>query len=115
MQLYSRFDALLDIYKVVKVETIGDAYVVAGGLVRYDTDGFRCVLPEGEVDHLHAVRVVEFARAMLRAARGLTLPHTGEAVMLRLGVHSGALMSGVVGTKQPRFTVCHYFLVTSRS
>ncbi|GIL59321.1 hypothetical protein Vafri_14218 [Volvox africanus] len=104
-ELYSRFDALLDIYKVVKVETIGDAYVVAGGLVRYDTDGFRCVLPEGEVDHLHAVRVVEFARAMLRAARGLTLPHTGEAVMLRLGVHSGALMSGVVGTKQPRFTV----------
>ncbi|GIM07506.1 hypothetical protein Vretimale_11617 [Volvox reticuliferus] len=37
-ELYQKLDALLDIYKVYKVETIGDCYVVAGGLVRLGSD-----------------------------------------------------------------------------
>ncbi|GLC45221.1 hypothetical protein PLESTM_001703800, partial [Pleodorina starrii] len=104
-ELYQKLDALLDIYKVYKVETIGDCYVVAGGLVRYDEDGLCTVLPEGEVDELHAVRVMEFAKAMLRASREVALPTTGEPVQVRLGLHSGPAMSGVVGCKMPRFTV----------
>ncbi|EFJ41299.1 guanylyl and adenylyl cyclase family member, partial [Volvox carteri f. nagariensis] len=74
---------------VYKVETIGDCYVVAGGLV----------------DELHAVRVMEFAKAMLRVSREVVLPTTGAPVQLRLGLHSGPAMSGVVGSKMPRFTV----------
>ncbi|GIM03431.1 hypothetical protein Vretimale_8155, partial [Volvox reticuliferus] len=104
-ELYQKLDALLDIYKVYKVETIGDCYVVAGGLVRYDEDGLCTVLPEGEIDELHAVRVMEFAKAMLKASREVTLPTTGEPVQVRLGLHSGPAMSGVVGSKMPRFTV----------
>ncbi|KXZ49017.1 hypothetical protein GPECTOR_23g106 [Gonium pectorale] len=104
-ELYKKLDAMLDIYKVYKVETIGDCYVVAGGLVRYDEDGLCTVLPEGDVDELHAVRVMEFAKAMLRASRTVALPTTGEPLQLRLGLHSGPAMSGVVGSKMPRFTV----------
>ncbi|GIL86489.1 hypothetical protein Vretifemale_14796 [Volvox reticuliferus] len=104
-ELYQKLDALLDIYKVYKVETIGDCYVVAGGLVRYDSDGYCSVLPEGEVDELHAVRVMEFGKAMLRASKEVALPTTGEPVQMRLGLHSGPAMSGVVGSKMPRFTV----------
>ncbi|GLI67470.1 hypothetical protein VaNZ11_011685 [Volvox africanus] len=104
-ELYQKLDALLDIYKVYKVETIGDCYVVAGGLVRYDEDGLCTVLPEGEIDELHAVRVMEFAKAMLKASREVALPTTGEPVQVRLGLHSGPAMSGVVGSKMPRFTV----------
>lgn len=44
-----------------KVETIGDCYLVAGGLVAYDRDGYKSVL-EGSEDPLHAVRVMEFAK-----------------------------------------------------
>ncbi len=39
--------------------------MVAGGLVRYDADGYRSVLGGDEVDPLHAVRVMEFAKAMI--------------------------------------------------
>ncbi|GIL66094.1 hypothetical protein Vafri_19696 [Volvox africanus] len=104
-ELYQKLDALLDIYKVYKVETIGDCYVVAGGLVRYDSDGYCSVLPEGEVDELHAVRVMEFGKAMLRASKEVALPTTNQPVQMRLGLHSGPAMSGVVGSKMPRFTV----------
>ncbi len=38
------------------------ADLVCGGLVTYDEDGFLSVLPEGDVDPLHAVRVLAFAK-----------------------------------------------------
>ncbi|KAG2483620.1 hypothetical protein HYH03_017500 [Edaphochlamys debaryana] len=101
-QLYSRFDAMIDIYKVYKVETIGDCYMVAGGVVAYDDDGYKSVI-SGTEDALHAVRAMEFAKAMLRASRGVRMPHTGEPVQLRIGLHSGPVTSGVVGDRMPRF------------
>ena len=42
--LYSRYDQLLDTWGVYKVETVGDCYVVAGGLIQTDRDGFGCVV-----------------------------------------------------------------------
>ncbi|KAG2433319.1 hypothetical protein HXX76_008385 [Chlamydomonas incerta] len=100
--LFSRFDGLVDIYKVYKVETIGDCYMVAGGLVAHDDDGYKSVISEGE-DPLHAVRVMEFAKAMLRASREVQLPHSGEPLEIRIGLHSGSVVSGVVGERMPRF------------
>ena len=98
----SRFDAMIDIYKVYKVETIGDCYMVAGGLVAHDDDGYKSVI-SGGVDPLHAVRVMEFAKAMQRAARGVRRPTSGEPVQMRIGLHSGPVTSGVVGDRMPRF------------
>ncbi|PNH08123.1 Guanylate cyclase 32E [Tetrabaena socialis] len=46
---------------------------------------------------------MEFAKAMLRAARDMRMPHTGEAVKLRIGLHSGPVTSGMVGHRMPRF------------
>ncbi|KAG2499612.1 hypothetical protein HYH03_002551 [Edaphochlamys debaryana] len=102
--LYTRFDSLTDVYGVYKVETIGDCYMVAGGLMARDEDGYgRAVRGEGNSDPLHAMRVVAFARAMLEEAAKVALPNTGEPVKLRVGIHSGPATSGVVGQKMPRF------------
>ncbi|KXZ49407.1 hypothetical protein GPECTOR_21g633 [Gonium pectorale] len=102
--LYTRFDSLTDVYGVYKVETIGDCYMVAGGLVARDGDGYgRAVRGEGNIDPMAPQRVVAFARAMLEEAAKVAMPNTGEPVKLRVGIHSGPATSGVVGTKMPRF------------
>ncbi|KAG2486854.1 hypothetical protein HYH03_014537 [Edaphochlamys debaryana] len=86
--LYTHFDSLTDLYGVYKVETIGDCYMVAGGLMASAASGRR---------------PPKFARAMLVEAAKETLPSTGEPVQIRVGIHSGPATSGVVGTKMPRF------------
>ncbi|PNG99961.1 Guanylate cyclase soluble subunit beta-2, partial [Tetrabaena socialis] len=101
--LFVRFDSVLDAYGVYKVETIGDCYVVAGGLVYEDADGMAAVRGSGEVDSQQTDRTFNFARAMLRSASRVLLPTTGQPVCIRIGIHTGPVVSGVVGTRMPRF------------
>ncbi|GFR41994.1 hypothetical protein Agub_g2807 [Astrephomene gubernaculifera] len=101
--LYSRLDTLLDVYGVYKVETIGDCYMVAGGLMARDADGFMTVRGQDSMDELHAAKVMSFAKAMLRETAEVLLPTTGAPVQMRIGLHSGPVMSGIVGSKMPRF------------
>jgi len=98
--LYSVWDSMLDEYGVYKVETIGDSYMVAGGLFSYDPETKTKKL--GGVDPMHAQKVVNFGRAMLESAQAITTP-LGDPVEIRVGVHSGACTSGVVGQRMPRF------------
>ncbi|GIL79853.1 hypothetical protein Vretifemale_9015 [Volvox reticuliferus] len=101
--LYTRLDAMLDAYGVYKVETIGDCYVAAGGLMKVDEETGAVTVRSDDVDPQHAHRTVQFAKAILHAASAVRLPNTGEPVRLRVGIHSGPAMSGVVGTRMPRF------------
>ncbi|KXZ51208.1 hypothetical protein GPECTOR_13g695 [Gonium pectorale] len=101
--VFTRFDALCDIYGVYKVETIGDCFMAVGGLVSMDEEGFRAVRPEGTTDELHAVKVMSFAKAMQREVGRIRMPHDRQPLRLRVGLHSGPVMSGIVGAKMPRF------------
>ncbi|XP_068460255.1 guanylate cyclase soluble subunit beta-2-like [Clinocottus analis] len=102
--MYSKFDRLTsvhDIYKVLlcdclnvsfsalKVETIGDAYMVVGGVP----------VPTGS----HAHRVANFALGMRIAAREVPNPVTGQPIQIRVGLHTGPVLAGVVGEKMPRY------------
>ncbi|KAK7127660.1 hypothetical protein R3I93_020290 [Phoxinus phoxinus] len=87
--MYSRFDRLTNIHTVYKVETIGDAYMVVGGVpVPTET---------------HAERVANFALGMRIAAREVTSPITGQPIQIRVGLHTGPVLAGVVGDKMPRY------------
>ncbi|GIL63946.1 hypothetical protein Vafri_17865 [Volvox africanus] len=102
--LFTRFDSRLDEFGVYKVETIGDCYFVAGGLICQDEHGMPAVRALGEpADPQHAEQVFSFAKAMLEAASGMSLPTTSEAIKMRIGLHSGPVVSGVVGQRMPRF------------
>ncbi|KAG2454676.1 hypothetical protein HYH02_000515 [Chlamydomonas schloesseri] len=101
--LFTRFDCLCDIYGVYKVETIGDCFMAVGGLITVDGEGFKAVRGDGSEDDLHALKVLCFAKAMLREVALMTMPHNGQPLQLRVGLHSGPVTAGIVGAKMPRF------------
>ena len=72
---------------------------VAGGLFSDGTDGEARL---GGSDPRHASKVLGFARAMLEAASTLVDP-LGQPVQIRIGLHSGPCVSGIVGQRMPRF------------
>jgi len=77
--IFSRFDEIVERAGVEKIKTIGDAYMVAAGL------------PEFRPDHLEAI--LELSIQMLDVARALD-------VELRIGIHTGSAIAGVIGTKK---------------
>lgn len=89
--LYTCFDSIIDEYDVYKVETIGDAYMVVSGLpVRNGVD--------------HANQIARMAMHMLSAMVNFRVRHLpDERLQLRIGIHSGPVVAGVVGTKMPRY------------
>ncbi|XP_069748544.1 guanylate cyclase soluble subunit beta-2 [Narcine bancroftii] len=87
--MYSQFDRITSVHNVYKVETIGDAYMVVGGVP----------IPVSS----HAERVANFALGMRIAARKVKNPVTGDPIQIRVGIHSGPVLAGVVGEKMPRY------------
>jgi class 3 adenylate cyclase len=80
--VFTDFDGLVRRHGLEKIKTIGDAYMVAGGL------------PDPRPDH--AAAVVEFAQDLLAVAKGHT-SWTGEPIRLRIGVNTGPVVAGVIG------------------
>ena len=80
--LFTEFDRLAFERGLEKIKTNGDAYMVAGGL------------PEPRADH--AVAVADMALHMLDvvAAAGSKL---GHPLQVRIGIHSGAAVAGIIG------------------
>jgi len=88
--LFARFDALAAELGLEKIKTIGDGYMVAGGV------------PEERSDHANAV--IEMAMGMQQAAAAIGAEF-GEPLQLRIGVHSGPLVAGVIGTQKFAYDV----------
>uniref|UniRef100_A0A8C4HNC2 Guanylate cyclase n=1 Tax=Dicentrarchus labrax TaxID=13489 RepID=A0A8C4HNC2_DICLA len=89
--IYKGFDSIVDHHDVYKVETIGDAYMVASGLPK--RNGNR-----------HAVDICRMALDILAFMGTFQLRHLpGIPVWIRIGVHSGSCAAGVVGIKMPRY------------
>ncbi|CAI9736311.1 receptor-type guanylate cyclase gcy-4-like [Octopus vulgaris] len=91
--LYSTFDSILHKYDVYKVETIGDAYVVASGV------------PERN-GNAHAGEITTAAMDLVITMLAMKVPHLPDCkLLLRIGAHSGPVVAGVVGLKMPRYTL----------
>eukprot|EP01025_Chloroclados_australasicus_P063169 TRINITY_DN83387_c0_g1_i1.p2 TRINITY_DN83387_c0_g1~~TRINITY_DN83387_c0_g1_i1.p2 ORF type:complete len:156 (-),score=13.89 TRINITY_DN83387_c0_g1_i1:42-509(-) len=102
-RIYSAFDELVELFGVYKVETVGDKYMVAAGIITTieEPDGtFKYQV--NTVDPCHAHRALGFARALLVTAENLS-KESDIPVNIRIGGHTGPVVSGVVGTKMPRF------------
>jgi adenylate cyclase len=80
--IFSAFDHLANAYGVEKIKTIGDAYMAVAGL------------PEPREDHAEAV--AGMALGMLEAFRGV-MRNRGLSMEVRIGIHSGPVVAGVIG------------------
>jgi adenylate cyclase len=85
-----RFDALATQYGVEKIKTIGDAYMVVAGL------------PQPMPDH--ATRLAHMALAMLQAKDAVSTEF-GLTIRMRVGIASGPVMAGVIGTRKFSYDV----------
>ncbi|XP_060922601.1 retinal guanylyl cyclase 2 [Limanda limanda] len=89
--LYTIFDAIIGNHDVYKVETIGDAYMVASGLP----------VPN---DNRHAAEIANMALDILSAVGTFKMRHMPDVpVRIRIGLHTGPCVAGVVGLTMPRY------------
>ncbi|XP_059146235.1 LOW QUALITY PROTEIN: guanylate cyclase soluble subunit beta-1-like [Physella acuta] len=89
--VYTRFDKMLDPGKnpnIFKVETVGDKYMAVSGL------------PEKCDDHARSI--ARLALDLMDISKELKDPN-GEPIMITIGIHSGEVVTGVIGKKMPRY------------
>lgn len=84
-QIFSTFDRLSEEYQVEKIKTIGDAYMVVGGL------------PDPNPNH--AIAVANMALAMQTAITTF-ISKDGRRFKIRIGINTGPIVAGVIGTKK---------------
>jgi class 3 adenylate cyclase len=83
--LFSEFDAMAEQRQLEKIKTVGDAYMVVGGL------------PEPRPDAAEAV--AEMALEMQELVAGYHTP-SGQLLRLRIGIDIGPVVAGVIGKKK---------------
>jgi len=88
--LFRRFDGIVARHGLEKIKTIGDCYMVAGGI------------PHPDAGHLDGV--MRAACEMMEAAAGTRDPD-GTPLRLRIGIHSGPVTAGVIGEARFIFDV----------
>lgn len=84
-RIFTGFDALAAAHGLEKIKTVGDAYMAVAGLPQ----------PAGD----HAARAARMALAMHECVARLA-GETGEALALRIGLHSGPVVAGVIGSRK---------------
>ncbi|HEV2056731.1 MAG TPA: adenylate/guanylate cyclase domain-containing protein [Methylomirabilota bacterium] len=84
-QIFSAFDSLADKHGLEKIKTIGDAYMVVGGL------------PDPHPAHAVAVAdmALDMQQEIARFVRG-----SSEPPRLRIGIDTGSVVAGVIGTRK---------------
>lgn len=84
-QIFSKFDHLMEREGLEKIKTIGDAYMVASGLPI--------------VSQNHAETIAELALEMQKALKEFNIEQN-QNLDIRIGIHSGPVVAGVIGFKK---------------
>jgi class 3 adenylate cyclase len=89
--IFSTFDQIADQHRLEKIKTIGDAYMVVGGL------------PLEHADHVAAIAdmALDMQQALVKLSCELTEPGAEQrALQMRIGINTGPVVAGVIGRKK---------------
>jgi len=89
-EVYSTLDNLADEYGIEKIKTIGDAYMA--------------ISHSGEDIVEHKRRMLEFAKKVIEVCKTIVI-HDNTVIQVRIGIHSGPTVAGVLGTKKFSYDV----------
>nr|XP_023013791.1 adenylate cyclase type 9 [Leptinotarsa decemlineata] len=88
--LFQRFDSLCKVHNCEKISTLGDCYYCVSGC------------PEARADHAQCT--VEMGLSMIKAIKQFD-EERKEGVNMRVGIHTGTILCGIVGTRRFKFDV----------
>jgi class 3 adenylate cyclase/HD superfamily phosphodiesterase len=89
-QFYFQFDSVVEKYNIEKIKTIGDAYMAAGGIpVKNQTNPVEVILAALEMQH----HMQELKKTK------------ADIWDLRIGIHTGSVIAGVVGQKKISYDI----------
>ncbi|VDN18879.1 unnamed protein product [Gongylonema pulchrum] len=91
--LYVAYDSIVNQYDVYKVEAVGDGYLCVSGMPQRNGNN-------------HAKEIALMALAFMKDSANFRIAHLpNERIMLRIGIHTGAVVAGVVGITLPRYCI----------
>ncbi|MEA5461116.1 adenylate/guanylate cyclase domain-containing protein [Arcicella sp. LKC2W] len=91
---FKAFDLIVEKYKVEKIKTIGDAYMAAGGIPHPDENSTKNIVLAGlEMQEFVTKRVIENEQKQI------------PFFEMRLGIHAGPIVAGIVGVKKFQYDV----------
>ncbi|DAZ98200.1 TPA: hypothetical protein N0F65_005332 [Lagenidium giganteum] len=99
-KIYSAFDRHLDHFGIYKMDTVGDAFIAIGGL------------PNFKSEKNHAAAVAGFAIEMLHEIERFCA-EAQVSLQMRIGIHTGKVVGGVVGVKKPRYLIWGHHTVVA--
>lgn len=102
-KLFSRFDQLCDQYRVYKVHTIGDCYVIMGYNGRIDKAKrtLTNVIEEAHRVLLAGLEMIDIIGEVRNASENQDL----KDLDMRIGIHTGRVVAGIIGSKVVRYDI----------
>lgn len=88
---FTEFDTIITSYGIEKIKTIGDAYLAVSGLPNSDPR--------------HAIQAVKAGLAIRRFVQNRKQTYGSKTFNVRIGIHSGSVVAGIVGSKKFAYDV----------
>jgi histidine kinase len=88
---FRAFDEIIGRYGLEKIKSIGDAYMAIGGI--------------GKTLYNGAQKMVQAALEMQQFAKQRLNEGSAEQIQLRIGIHTGVVIAGVVGSKKLQYDI----------
>lgn len=84
-KIFSQIDDLCEKYKLEKIKTIGDSYMVASGIPEFHSE--------------HAIQMADFSLELQKVFLDIN-KELGTSLQIRTGINSGPVVAGVIGKKK---------------